>query len=101
MKYKFYEEKNCIIMQSNNQAKLVEIENENEDLMPHSYNRKFNMNQITQTSPLKIKPNEKLQNKCSICGYLFSFKTNLKKHIEAIHEGKKPQKCSICDYSCS
>ena len=27
-------------------------------------------------------------------------KRNLTRHIELVHEGKKPQKCSICDYTC-
>ena len=39
-----------------------------------------------------------------ICDYSCTRKTNLKKHIDTIHEGKKlhkPYKCSICDYSCT
>ena len=27
----------------------------------------------------------------------FANKQNLKKHVEAVHEGIKPFKCSICD----
>ena len=27
----------------------------------------------------------------------FTNKQNLKKHVEAVHEGIKPFKCSVCD----
>ena len=40
-------------------------------------------------------------NKCSICGYSCSRKNDLKIHVESAHEGKKPHKCSICEYRCS
>ena len=39
--------------------------------------------------------------KCTICDYFFSQKRYLKQHIESVHEGKKPFKCDICNYSCS
>ena len=29
---------------------------------------------------------------CQICDYIYSTKTNLKNHIDAVHEGKKPHK---------
>ena len=28
-------------------------------------------------------------------------KSDMNKHFESIHEGKKPFRCEICDYSCS
>ena len=31
----------------------------------------------------------------------FSWKDVLKIHIERVHEKRKPNKCTICDYSCS
>ena len=39
--------------------------------------------------------------KCSICEYSSSSKYNLKKHTESVHEGKQPHKCSLCDKSFS
>ena len=39
--------------------------------------------------------------KCSICDYRTSYKSTLKKHIEAVHEGLKQHKCPLCDYSAS
>ena len=35
--------------------------------------------------------------KCKICHTSFEVKTNLKKHITVVHEGRKLTKCSICD----
>ena len=35
--------------------------------------------------------------KCDSCETSFKSKTNLRKHIEAVHEGKKPNKCDFCD----
>ena len=34
---------------------------------------------------------------CEICGKNYTNERNLSKHIGAIHEGKKPFKCDICD----
>ena len=35
--------------------------------------------------------------KCEICSSLFKTKENLKRHIESVHEGKKPYKCDTGD----
>ena len=35
-----------------------------------------------------------------ICDYSCTRRDKLKDHIDAVHEGKKPHKCSICDKSC-
>ena len=35
--------------------------------------------------------------KCNICNLLLKTKRNLKRHIESVHEGKKPFKCNTCD----
>ena len=34
---------------------------------------------------------------CTICNYRFNSNAHLKKHIETVHEGKKPIRCDICD----
>ena len=39
--------------------------------------------------------------KCSICNSKFARNGHLSQHIMLVHEGKKPFKCSICDYNCS
>ena len=43
--------------------------------------------------------NKKISNPLIQEWYISSFadKQNLKKHVEAVHEGIKPFKCSICD----
>ena len=35
-----------------------------------------------------------------VCDKSLSRKIKLAQHIVAIHEGKKPFKCDLCDYSC-
>ena len=39
------------------------------------------------------KAKEKVAFKCPECSRVFALKNNLKKHIEAVHEGKKPFVC--------
>ena len=34
---------------------------------------------------------------CKLCDSSFATKQSLKKHIESLHEGKKPFECSICN----
>ena len=36
--------------------------------------------------------------KCTICDYEFSKHSNLKKHIVSVHERIKPFKCNMCEY---
>ena len=45
---------------------------------------------------MKLFMNER-NHKISQCVMLIGFIGNLKKHIEAVHEGKKPHKCVICE----
>jgi hypothetical protein len=39
--------------------------------------------------------------KCEVCDYSCSQKSIMKSHVVSAHEGKKPFKCNICDYRCS
>ena len=41
----------------------------------------------------------KKPHKCFICDYCFTTKHELNRHFKVVHEGKKPHKCSICDQS--
>ena len=100
MSYYFHKSKN-VIMQSDYQAKLVEIKMDNEDVMPQSDNKKQNGNQEKQVAPLEIKQGERKLSKCKICGHIFSAKQDLKRHIETVHEEKKQHKCLIFDYASS
>ena len=38
-----------------------------------------------------------MEKECSLCNRKFTSK--LKQHIQSVHEGKKPYKCSLCDYT--
>ena len=42
---------------------------------------------------------EKKPFECPTCSKTFSQKNNLKEHIAIVHEGKKPHKCNICNAS--
>ena len=34
---------------------------------------------------------------CDICNKSFGTKTNLSRHVEKFHEGKRDFKCNLCD----
>ena len=53
------------------------------------------------TAVKEVESIKEKQNKCSICDYTSSKKSHVKRHLESVHDGKKPHKCSICDYSCA
>jgi hypothetical protein len=38
--------------------------------------------------------------KSDICDYSFSQKQDTNKHVASVYEGKKPFKCDICEYIC-
>lgn len=42
---------------------------------------------------------EGIENKyaCTICSYSFNSNALLKRHVDSVHEGKKPIRCDICD----
>ena len=39
--------------------------------------------------------------RCDICDFSSSHFSSMNRNVESVHEGKKPFKCNICDYSCS
>ena len=39
--------------------------------------------------------------KCDVCEYTSPQTVDFKKHVASVHEGKKPFKCKICDKSIS
>ena len=57
--------------------------------------------QLLQKRHIESVHEKKKPFKCSICEYSSSSKFNLKKHTESVHEGKQPHKCSLCDKSFS
>ena len=65
---------------------------------------KENLENVSEQDPLRdVLRNEKYdRNKskvCKICNATYTRPVNLKRHIESVHEGKKPFKCSECDSS--
>ena len=38
--------------------------------------------------------------RCDICDFSSSHFSSMNRNVESVHEGKKPLKCNICDYSC-
>ena len=37
--------------------------------------------------------------KCKFCDFGCASKCTLKKHVDRVHEGKRPHKCTLCDYN--
>ena len=90
----------CIIDRDKSKIdeKVVNKKNVTFESMQTSSTKDNSENYISSVHEVK-KPH-----KCPICDYSCTRKTNLKKHIDTIYEGKKlhkPYKCSICDYSCT
>ena len=52
---------------------------------------------MTTTQDMVNRPPDHKQHKCNFCGIYFSSSNNMKIHISALHEGKKPFNCSSCD----
>ena len=44
---------------------------------------------------------KKKPNKCPVCIFSSYHKSALKNHIQSVHEGKKPYKCQYCNHRCS
>ena len=42
---------------------------------------------------------EKLEQKCELCHKIFHPETNLKNHVNVVHEKLKPYSCEFCDIS--
>lgn len=36
---------------------------------------------------------------CDLCGFTFACKRGLKKHIEGVHENRRPYQCHLCEKS--
>lgn len=55
---------------------------------------------ISKENKLPVQTGEEIKDKtCTICSKQFSTKTNMKRHIAAIHTKERPFKCKLCDKS--
>ena len=54
----------------------------------------------TYSTPEYKSTSDKKEYECVMCDFKFPEKGSLKRHIECVHENKRPHRCSICDYSC-
>ena len=57
------------------------------------YNQKRNLNLHIRT----VHEGMGKKHPCTICSYRFSSSASLRRHVESVHEGKKPFRCDICD----
>ena len=44
----------------------------------------------------EVHPGKKLKYACTLCETSFLRKANLDRHVEGVHEGKKPYTCLLC-----
>ena len=38
---------------------------------------------------------------CEFCGYGCLLKSSMNRHVASVHDGNKPFRCEFCDYSCA
>ena len=76
----------------------IKAKGENES-MGQDDNSENNQNSYNLNYPIKKDLETPIN--CSICQGNFSTKGSLKSHIDDVHNGKKPHKCSKCDCSYS
>ena len=62
-----------------------------------AHQKTFQMHHIDKGDITERSTDKRLQ--CDACNSFFKTKTNLKAHIELVHEGKKPFRCIICEAS--
>ena len=84
------------IMSGKNEENIIEVKEEHKILTTTA-----NPNENSVTEIAKNKQVDKREHKCCVCDYIFSFKSDLKRHVNSVHGKKKPHKCSICDYTSS
>ena len=51
---------------------------------------KINDQESRGTATKEVKSTKENQNRCNICDYISSNRSDVKRHFEAVHEGKKP-----------
>ena len=73
----------------------------NQKVTDNNMKNKIKNQKSEGTATIEVKSINEKQNKCDIFDYTSSMKSNVKKHLESVHDGIKPNKCSICDCSYS
>ena len=80
------------IMSGKNEENIIEVKEEHKILTTTA-----NPNENSVTEIAKNKQADKREHKCCVCDYIFSFKSDLKRHVNSVHGKKKPHKYFICD----
>jgi KRAB domain-containing zinc finger protein len=56
--------------------------------------------EIKESKPTRMAPtSSKSKAKCDVCAKSYYCKRDLKRHVETVHENKKPHKCDLCGSS--
>ena len=97
-----------IFIGHNTTVEIIHKPYENQDVVTNVNNNSISsseLDEIPSEGSLKMHIDTvhegKKPYKCSLCDNSFSQKSNLKMHIDSVHEGKKPYKCSLCGNSFS
>ena len=90
--------KNCSTDSPSSKIDETVVKRENKDTDVAFENIQNSKSKGNMNKHIDVIHEEKKPYQCSICEYRCTMKGKMNRHINSVHEGKKPHKCSICDH---